>query len=206
MPAPLPRALRQRVLALFQRGGKPAAIARHLRLASRTVRRLCRAFARRGAAALSPAYPHACPPSPTAAMQQALLLRQQHPTWGAPYLLLRLRRLHPELTALPSARTLQRWLRRQRQPPAPAGRKPAAAAGAAHAPHDVWQMDAAEKIPLATGQEVSWLRWVDEFTGAVLGTAVFPPRELRSGAGRRGAARRAAAIPPLGPAARAAGR
>jgi hypothetical protein len=34
-------------------------------------------------------------------------------------------------------------------------------------------MDAVEKTPLATGQSISWLRIVDEWTGAVLDTRVF---------------------------------
>jgi hypothetical protein len=41
-------------------------------------------------------------------------------------------------------------------------------------PHAVWQIDASEYIALATGQRVSWLRVIDECSGAVLQTVVFP--------------------------------
>ena len=40
-------------------------------------------------------------------------------------------------------------------------------------PHQVWQMDATEQIPLRSGQRVSWLRLVDEASGAALFSQVF---------------------------------
>ena len=42
-------------------------------------------------------------------------------------------------------------------------------------------MDAAEQVPLQTGQRVSWLRIADECSGGVLWTDVFPPRPLERG-------------------------
>jgi hypothetical protein len=36
-------------------------------------------------------------------------------------------------------------------------------------------MDAAEQMRIAGGQGVSWLRLVDECSGAFLATTVFPP-------------------------------
>jgi hypothetical protein len=52
---------------------------------------------------------------------------------------------------------------------------------------------------LQAGQRVSWLRLVDECSGAVLATAVFPPRALAPGGADRGAGRPAAGVPALGP-------
>src|SRR5205814_3520080 len=49
-------------------------------------------------------------------------------------------------------------------------------------PHEIWQVDASERIPLANRQQVCWLRVVDEASGAVLGTAVFPPSLREPGA------------------------
>jgi hypothetical protein len=190
--------VRRRILEHQRRGLRPAAIARHLGLPERTVRALCARFRARGGAAVAPDYQGPAAAAPSRAIQQALLLHAQHPGWGAPYLLLRLRQEQPELRDLPSARTLQRWFARQQQPPAPAGRKPAAARVGARRPHEVWQMDAVEQLPLQTGQQVCWLRWVDEWTGAVLGTEVFPLRQFRPGAAGGGAARAAAAVWPLG--------
>jgi len=54
------------------------------------------------------------------------------------------------------------------------GRRPAIATLRAARPHQVWQIDAAEQVGLRSGQRVSWLRVVDECSGAVLRTVVFP--------------------------------
>ena len=59
-------------------------------------------------------------------------------------------------------------------------------------------MDAVEQLRLANGQQVSWLRWVDEFTGAVLGTVVFPPHDFPRSAHRPRPARHAPALAALG--------
>ena len=56
----------------------------------------------------------------------------------------------------------------------------AAVVAPAERPHDVWQMDAVEKTSLATGQRISWLRLVDEWTGAVLDTKVFAQSSFAS--------------------------
>ena len=206
MPAPLPFAVRQRIYAGWQRGDDPGHLARQLGLCPRSVRRLCQAFARRGPAALAPAYPRRAEPAALGpAVREALLLHQQHPSWGAPYLRIRLTHLHPGLADVPSARTLQRHFARYGQPPAPPGRRPDRTGARADQPHAVWQMDAVEQLRLAGGQPVSWLRWVDEFTGAVLGTAVFPPRRLRAGAGGRRPAGHPGPVRPLGPAGGRAG-
>jgi hypothetical protein len=69
---------------------------------------------------------------------------------------------------------LQRWFRQAGLAPAPRGRRPHSGSGRARQPHEVWQVDATEHVRLANGQQVSWLRIVDEHTAAVLDTTVFP--------------------------------
>src|SRR5262249_12665748 len=113
MPAPVPLPLRRRILERQQRGECPAAIARALGLAERTVRALCARFRAPGGAAPGPSYRPPAPAPPSPVLQEALLLHAQHPSWGAPYLLLQLRQPRPRGTDLPSARTLQRWLARR---------------------------------------------------------------------------------------------
>jgi len=198
MPSPIPTVKRRRIQILTQRGATAAAIARELQLSPRTVRHLCRQFQKEGAKALAPAYVPAEPATPTESIRRALFLHEEHPSWGAPYLLIRLRQMHRDLEDLPSVRTLQRWMHRQRQPPAPPGRKPTSTRITAQRPHEVWQMDAVEQLRLANGQQVSWLRWVDEFTGAVLGTVVFPPGDLRRSARARCTRCRAKTLAVLG--------
>ena len=58
--------------------------------------------------------------------------------------------------------------------PAPKGRRAGTSSKRARKPHAVWQMDASELIRLKSGKLVSWLRIIDECSGAVLWTKVFP--------------------------------
>ena len=43
-------------------------------------------------------------------------------------------------------------------------------------PHEIWQVDAVENVPLATGQRSCWLTVTDEASGAILATEVPPHR------------------------------
>ena len=202
MPAPVPFAIRQAIARRHQRGETPAAIARALGRPVRTVQHLVARGRRQGAAALVPAYPRGERPRPRAAARardQAVGLRRDHPTWGAG--LIRLFLQLPPGRRPPAERTLQRWFRRDGLGPAPKGRRPAAAPAArAGRPHDVWQVDAKEQVRLRSGQRVSWLRVVDECSGAVLWTRVFPPRVLAEGPPGGGPGRVAAGLRPVGPA------
>jgi len=183
MPRPLPLPVRRAIWQRCRQGQSVPTIARTLCLVPRTVRHLVRRFQLRGDAAIAPDYSSPCittPPIPAELRQDALRLRQDHPSWGAGLIGVILRRSHPD-AQLPSERTLQRWFHREGLGPAPAGRRPAVNPERAHAAHQVWQMDAKERVKLKTKEQVSWLRIVDECSGAVLWTAVFPPRELGTG-------------------------
>jgi len=172
MPAAVPLAVRHALVAAAPRTSA-AALARRFGLAPRTVRRLLTA-ARTAGGVLPPAYrrgprPEHPPHPPRGA---ALALRQQHPRWGAELLRIVLGQHHPGAD-LPCAQTIRRWLAAAGLAPAPAGRRPSDYRRADRV-HAVWQLDAADQMPLASGALVSWLRAVDECSGAVLGTAVFP--------------------------------
>jgi hypothetical protein len=180
MPAPIPRPLRRLIQRRASPGQTAADIARALHLCPRTVRQRLRRFGDQPAR-LRPAYrpgpgrpPEAHPP-----YAPALALRRQHPPGGAGYI--RVRRADSAGPAgRPSARALRRWFRRQQQPPAAPGRRPPAEADRAAAPHDTWQMDAAEPLRLAGGQGVCWPRLVDEYSGAFLATTLPPPTTGRT--------------------------
>src|SRR5262249_30443014 len=161
----------------WQQGRSLADLAASFGVCPRTVRHLLRRFREHGA--LEPAYDHCGRPSatPTPLIAEALRLRQQHPRWGAGLIRVVLQEAHPQ-AAVPCVRTLQRWLCRLQEAPAPPGRRPDSVATRAQRPHEVWQVDAADQMRLRTGRQVSWLRVIDECSGAVLKTVVFPPREL----------------------------
>jgi transposase len=182
MPAPIPVPVRQAILARWKKGESVASLAEALQLSPRTVRHLVRRFADRGQKGLVPDYDRCATkkvPTDDATFQQAVNMRQQHPTWGGG--LIRVLLQEEGNHACPSERTLQRWFQRSSTPPAPPGRRPASDEQRARHPHDVWQMDAVDQLGLAGGQRVSWLRVVDECSGAVLQTTIFPPGLLGPG-------------------------
>lgn len=200
MPRPLPVPVRQAIWRRVQDGRNGPDIAHDLGLDPRTVRRLVQRFRQEGQAALIPSYDRcgAATPKPAKVVVQAALgLRRDHPTWGAGLIRVMLRRQAPGGTP-PAVRTLQRWFLRAGLAPAPAGRRPDPDSRRAERPHEVWQMDAAELVKLRTGQRVCWLRVVDECSGAVLWTAVFPPRPLVSGPADGRPIGTAADLQPLG--------
>ncbi len=206
MPCPIPVPLRQTIWQRWQKGESVATLAEELRLSVRTVRHLVRRFDQRGQPGLMPDYGRCATkktPTAQALFQKVVELRQQHPTWGGG--LIRVV-LCEELGTCPSERTLQRWLRRAELAPAPTGRRPASEAQRARQPHEVWQMDAAERIRLASGQCASWLRLVDECSGAVLRTTVFPPGVLEPGGADPGANELAAGFFAVGTASETPGR
>lgn len=147
-----------------------------MKVSLRTVKRLYGEFSQHGREAIPPRYDHCGSNQPCGTgreiLDEALRLRREHPTWGAPLIQIKMRHAQPR-RVLPTARTLQRWFQKQAVPAAPTGRRPASVVAPAERPHEVWQMDAVEKTPLVTGQCISWLRIVDEWTGAVLDTKVF---------------------------------
>src|SRR5262249_45604289 len=199
MPAPVPLPVRQQIHHFATVAHlSPRTISQRLDEPLRTVQALLRRCRLRGKAALQPDYaPRGAAPPPRVA--EALQLRLDHPTWGAGRIRVELTCRHPEDEDLPSTRTLERWCRRCHHPPAPAGPPPPTPPPRARHSHDVWEMDAAEQKRLATRALVSWLRVVDDYSGAVLGTRVFLPGLLHPSARAGGAGRAAAALCPMGP-------
>jgi len=176
MPRPIPLPVRQMIRKRFQQGHTPAAIAQQLGLPPRTVRHLLQRFADEESR-LAPDYERCGRPpkqQPRPVITAALQLRQQHPTWGAGLIRVMLTQSKEyRHQQIPCQRTLERWLARLGEPPAPPGRRPDVQRDRAERPHDVWQVDAADQMRLGSGCQASWLRAVDECSGAVLGTVVF---------------------------------
>jgi transposase len=184
MPAPVPIPVRKTMFKLFKRGLSTDAVAQRFGLPLRTVRRLAARFRERGEEGVRPSYV-AKPVNPKAfaetVKESFVQLRREHPTWGSGYLRLRWSEAHPR-ERLPSDRSIREWLA-EAGCTRPSRVRPPASKNRAAAVHDVWQMDAADQMTLGGGQGASWLRLVDEKSGAVLKTVVFPPTVL--GARRR---------------------
>jgi hypothetical protein len=180
MPCPLPVPVRQAIWRRYQNGQDGRTIAEILGLCPRTVRQLIHRFRRKGQSGVIPSYERcgaATAKRPESVVQAAIAMRREHPSWGAGLIRVKLQRQRSD-DRPPAERTLQRWFVRAGLAPAPRGRRPVSQSRRAERPHQVWQMDASEKVPLRTGQRVSWLRIVDECSGAVLWTFVFPPGRL----------------------------
>jgi len=156
MPRAVPVPVRQAILRRRQQGQEPQRIAAALHVPLSTVRHLLhRLPADATDEQLRPAW-HRCGRR-RADRQQPLVdltieLRREHPRWGAGRIRIALAEQAP--APLPSARTLQRWLAQADLNPAPPGRPPRAPALQARHPHEVWEVDASEDIPLRGGKKV----------------------------------------------------
>jgi hypothetical protein len=175
---------------IFQRAGlghHGDAIADDLGLHPRAVRNLIARFAKVGPAAITADYSRCGQNQPrrsdAALISQVIAMRHEHPDWGAGIIRVILAEQHPD-RVLPSVRAIQRAFVQAGLNPAPAGRRRGRPDPRAQQPHETWQIDAADQMKLAGTGQASWLRVVDECTGAVLETAVFPPRVLEQRAGR----------------------
>jgi transposase len=169
------------VFRLWQ-GGQPAAqIAASVGVPLSTVYRLIERFRRDGAAGIAPSYARPAPGhAPSDLEKAALELRREHPTWGAGWVRVQLLDEEPG-RAVPTDRTLRRLFARADLAPARAGRRPKGGAWRAASPHDTWQIDAKEHMKPKNLKEVSRLRIIDECSGGVLHTTVFPPRGVVEG-------------------------
>ena len=156
-------------VALAQRFGLPRRTVQHLLLQAR----------RNHGTMPSPAY-HCPQPASRRLVKdpiflQAQALRRDHPQWGSELIRILLTEHFPE-APVPSSRTLQRWLDQVDLLPALPGRPRLPVYHRATAVHQTWQIDATDQVPLADGSLASCLRFVDECSGAFLGSRVFPPR------------------------------
>lgn len=179
MPRAIPVVLRQEIVQRHQQGESLPAIAVALNLKLRTTRAIWQRFIQQGEASLALGYlrcGHPGPRYPAVVVAAAVTLKREHPTWGAGLARLELPARGSE-QPVPSARTLQRWWRAAGLQPA-RSRQPPVYHGRAQAAHEVWEVDAKERIRLADGSAQSVLTVVDEGGKAALAAAAFPPRRL----------------------------
>jgi len=190
MPRALPLPLREQIIALRCQGHSLAQVARTLHVKEHTVRHLWERYQQRGSLGLETDYAR-CGRSgcrfPPALFTAALEMKRQHPRWGAGFLRVELAAQFPNVV-LPGVRTLQAWFRAAALQPARAQRPPMERDRAREV-HEVWEMDAKERMRLGDGSGTSTLTVTDEASGAMLATEVFPPVSLDASAGGGGASR-----------------
>lgn len=180
MPAAHPIPIRKEIVDRRSRGETFRHIAREMRLSYDSVRAIWRHWERHGK--LAPNY-DACrqtgPRKPRAVVERALQMKREHRRWGAGLIRLLLSD-EVEAHELPSERTLQRWFRQAGVGRAPATQHRTPYVKRGQDVHDVWAVDAKEKITLADGSQASWMTISDEASGAILHVEAFPPQALES--------------------------
>ena len=170
--------VRLRAVAMKQAGQTNSQIAESLQIGIGTVKNLWKRHQTGGEAGLPTSY-HNCGGrvggQDEAAFRLVRLVKHLHPTWGVPFILLKVSGKYPDLR-LRSARQYQRRLfdgsgevPRPTLPPAPVPEESRIA-------HDTWQIDAKERFSLQTGEEACYLTVADEGTGALLAARAFSPR------------------------------
>ena len=175
MPLALATALRRRVIDAHLKGEPLNAIAERENLSYSSVRNYWRRYRERGFAGLAPDYQH-CGRKRVGdddlIYRATRYLKFRHRQWGAALIQLKLKQRYPDRT-LPSVRTMQRWFKKagltplRKQLPKPDKRWAAT-------PHEIWQIDAKERLTLQDGTQASYLTVTDEHSGALLASPVFP--------------------------------
>src|SRR5262249_21258265 len=128
-----------------------------------------------------------------------------HPTWGAGLIRLKLRP-HAHGASIPSVRSLQLAFVRAGVHRPRRRRTAAAMVPWAALPHEIWQVDAVEEVPLATGERIRWLTVTDEASGAILAAEISPPPQVAARPPGRDPGDVPPGLRPLGPARPRAGR
>ncbi len=182
MPEPITLAVRHQIVTRHLQGDPLSTIAEQIGHSESGVRKIFHRYQRGGLEALKPDY-HKCGPQTRKAdpliVRAACWLKRRHPDWGAAYIRLHLVDRYGE-ARLPTPRTLQRWIKKEGLQP-PRRRAPKQDRSRAATVHEVWQIDAKERLRLSDGSDACYLSVADEKSGSLLSAAVFPPRPDRPG-------------------------
>ena len=202
MPRPLAVPLRQEIVRRHQQGTPLTRIAADLAIPYGTVRKVWRLYRRGGLERLDPGYcrrGRPVPPSTQQLLRIACDLKRDHPAWGAGLIRLRLRP-HAHGAPIPSVRSLQVAFVRAGVHRPRRRRTATVMVPQAVLPHEIWQADAVENVPLATGQRICWLTVTDEASGAILAAEISPPPPLGTCPRARDPGDVPPGLRPLGPA------
>lgn len=184
-------AVREQMYNLQKSGQTATMISKSLGLPFGTVKQLCRRFRQLGEEGISPSY-HNCGKQVALGLADQksafLSLKLEHPSWGAPRLRVEQQLLREQQNAgkdaaapLASVRSINRWYRQEGlNKPRKQTNEPSI--GRSKAPHNIWEVDAKERLTLVDGSPACYLTITDEYTGAWLEAIVFPLPPDQSGA------------------------
>jgi hypothetical protein len=167
---------RAQLIDLKKQGYSLCAISEQLQIPYGTVCKLSARWHRQGN--LDVHYGNCGPKQPTSNplfLRAARWLKSHHPSWGAPFIHVKLVERYGK-QCLPAIRTLQQWFRKE-QLTKPRAQVAQPRIGCSTAAHNIWQIDAKENLTLQDGTEACYLTITDEYSGAGLEALVFPPQE-----------------------------
>jgi transposase len=177
MPAPTAMEIRREIVKRHQDGDTLKIISQDLNVPYETVRKIWRHWRRFGK--LTANYEQAKQRGTRryqSVYEEAIEMKREHPKWGAQLIRLTLEKSHERL---PSVRTLQRWFRAAGvSNSAKIQRSRLEVVRRGQQVHQVWAVDAKERMKLADESSACWLVVTDEASGAILGGEVFPPMAL----------------------------
>src|SRR4051812_2980304 len=182
MGGALPMHIRSLIIEQYNQGNITLLdIAKQQGLSYSTVRNIWKRYKAAGAGGLMPSYAHCGPIQPkTEALiyRGALWLKRHHPGWGAGLIRTLMQQRYQHNT-IPSERSLQRWFK-ARHLCQPKSIFPPPVLKTAEQPiavHDVWQIDAKERLHLGSGEKACYLTIVDQQSGCLLKAVIFPLSE-----------------------------
>ena len=174
--------VRHKLIGMKKSNHSIKAIAEALQLSPATVKNIWKRYLTGGEEAFAASYVHCGRPiqaESEVCFRLIRLIRCLHPTWGVPYIMVRVREKYPEIR-FQSIRHYQRRLFKQSGKMPKAVLPPRPQAERSRIGHDTWQIDAKERFAIQSGQEMCYLTIVDEATGALLATRAFPPQPNQS--------------------------
>jgi hypothetical protein len=188
MPQALPLPLREQIVERHQQGEPLKGISQTSQIPYHTVLVCWRRYCLDSQEGLANHYDRCGPQGPKYPqdlINQALDLKRVHARWGGGLVRVQLAETFPD-QPLPAVRTLQTWFRKAHLQPVRA-EQPPVQKDRGRRPHDVWQIDAKERMHLGDQSGTSVLTVTDEASGALLGVVPFPPVSLVSGPNVSGA-------------------
>lgn len=168
---------RLEVIRLRQTGLSLRKISKTLGISYQSVQTLCSRYVLEGEKGLVPRYENCgrrTDKESDLAYRAARWLKYLHPTWGAPFIRAQLALRYPN-HPIASVRSLQRWFRQSgmsepRFPRPPSDARPPKA----KCVHQIWEIDAKERLKLVSGEVGCYLSIVDKYSGSLLNALVFP--------------------------------